>query len=285
MIGFVTNPMALWLGAALCLVLALRARRAGGRKDSSTLGAPGVLAFAGALPLPAGLVRLGQRPGTADLVQGAGLRGIVSVELVERARVGGALVGVAIGAALATIAPVGVLFVPLLAGLGFQLPGRVLAARAARRRARLVRQLPDLLDLLVISVEAGMALDPALSLAAERLPGALSDEVGSTLRELRLGTPRRAAYQGLAERAGSAELKQVVGALLQAEELGAPLSRALAGQAESMRTARRQRARDRAARAAPRIQLVVALLMVPAALFLVMGVLLLELARQVGAVL
>jgi tight adherence protein C len=84
---------------------------------------------------------------------------------------------------------------------------------------------------------------------------------------------------------GSPELQQVVAALLQAEELGAPLSRALAGQAEALRGTRRQHARDRAARAAPRIQLVIALVMVPGALVLVMGVLLTELARQVGAVL
>jgi tight adherence protein C len=129
-----------------------------------------------------------------------------------------------------------------------------------------------------------MALDPALQLAVGRLPGALGDEVRTTLRELALGTPRRAAYRALADRAGAPELVQVVAALLQAEELGAPLSGAFAGQAEAVRAARRQGARDRAARAAPKIQLVVALVMVPAALILVLGVLVIELARSIGGV-
>ncbi|MGD9571765.1 MAG: type II secretion system F family protein, partial [Thermoleophilia bacterium] len=75
-----------------------------------------------------------------------------------------------------------------------------------------------------------------------------------------------------------------VGALLQAEELGAPLSRALEGQAEALRASRRQDARERAARAAPKIQLVVAMVMVPAVLLLVIGVLLMEMARQVSGV-
>ena len=72
--------------------------------------------------------------------------------------------------------------------------------------------------------------------------------------------------------------------LLQAEELGTPLSTALAGQAEALRAARRQRARDSAARAAPRIQLVVALVMVPGAMLLILGVMIIELAGQVGVV-
>jgi tight adherence protein C len=209
----------------------------------------------------------------------------VGLDVVERARVGGATLGLVVGVALAVAAPFAAVLAPLAALAGFLLPGWILGRRAASRRATLVRELPDLLDLLVISVEAGMALDPALDLASARIPGVLSGELRTTLRELRLGTPRRAAYRALADRVGSPELQQVVAALLQAEELGAALSRALAGQAEALRQARRQHARDRAARAAPRIQLVIALVMVPGALVLVMGVLVMELARQVGAVL
>jgi tight adherence protein C len=148
----------------------------------------------------------------------------------------------------------------------------------------MIRELPDLLDLLGICVESGMALDPALRIAAARLPGALAAELRVTLRELALGIPRRDAYEGLAARGGTPELSQVVGALLQAEELGSPLSGALAEQASALRATRRQLARDRAARAGPKIQLVVTLVMVPGALVLVLGVMFMELARQVGAV-
>jgi tight adherence protein C len=163
-------------------------------------------------------------------------------------------------------------------------PGRWIARRARARRAALAREMPDLLDLLGICVEAGMALDPALALAAERLGGVLGAEVATVLRDLSLGAPRRSAYRGLVERTGSPEVARAVGALLQAEELGAPLSRALQGQAEALRVARRQQARESAARAAPKIQLVVAMVMVPAVLLLVLGILVIELSRQVGAV-
>ena len=108
--------------------------------------------------------------------------------------------------------------------------------------------------------------------------------MGELLGELAYGTPRRAAYRGLVARTGSPELAQVVGALLQAEELGAPLASTLGGQAEALRGRRRQLAREGAAKAAPKIQLVVALVMVPAVLILVLGVLVIELTRQVGVV-
>lgn len=129
-----------------------------------------------------------------------------------------------------------------------------------------------------------MALDPALALAADRLGGPLGVEVRATLADQALGTPRRAAYRALAERTGAEDVGRLVASLLQAEELGTPLATALAGQADALRAARRQRARDSAARAAPRIQLVVALVMVPGAMLLILGVMLLELASQVGVV-
>jgi tight adherence protein C len=284
--GLATHPAVLWLAALACFAVAIRARRpAGERSAREGPRAPRALVWPAAVPFPPSLARLGSRPRTEEAVAAAALSGVVSTGLVDRARVGGAILGLAICGALALATPLAALLAPVVALAGFLLPGRILGRRAASRRAALVRELPDLLDLLVISVEAGMALDPALDLASARLPGVLSGEVRTTLRELRLGTPRRAAYRGLADRVGSPELQQVVAALLQAEELGAPLSRALAGQAEALRGTRRQHARDRAARAAPRIQLVIALVMVPGALVLVMGVLLTELARQVGAVL
>lgn len=277
------RPATLWLAAVVCLLVAVRVRRPAVPAAAPRI--PRTLTLPAAVRLPASLTRFGVRPHTADRIAAAGLAGVVSVSLLERARVGAAVLGGVMCGLAAVVTPFAVVLAPAAAVAGFLLPGRILARRAATRRAALVREMPDLLDLLVISVEAGMALDPALDLASSRLPGILSGEVRLTLRELRLGTPRRAAYRALADRVASPELQQVVAALLQAEELGAPLSRALAGQAETLRGARRQQARDRAARAAPRIQLVVAMVMVPGVLVLVMGMLVMELARQVGAVL
>lgn len=277
------GPLALWATAVATLALGLRARRPVRPREAARL--PALLRMAASVPVPAWASRP-RRPGAAaELIRSAGLAEALSPELLAGARAGGAVIGVLAGI-LATVAlgPAGALLVPPLAAGGHLAPLRWLRARAAARRRAIVRELPDLLDLLGICVESGMALDPALRMAAARLPGTLAAELRATLRELALGTPRREAYRGLAARSGAPEVGQVVAALLQAEELGAPLAAALDAQGRSLRAARRQAARDRAAGAAPRIQLVVALIMVPGALLLVLGVMIIQLAEQVGGV-
>ncbi|MDX6646084.1 MAG: tight adherence protein [Miltoncostaeaceae bacterium] len=276
------GPLALLGLAAVCLVVGLRLRGRE-RAAASPSALPTALRLAAAVPSPPVLRRWPARQRTIERLQAAGV-GQAAAPAIERARAGGAQAAGALGIVAAAVAPPAIVLVPALVAGALIAPDRWLAGRARARRRAIVRQLPDLLDLLGICIESGMALDPALQLAVGRLPGALGDEVRATLRELALGTPRRAAYRGLADRAAAPELVQVVAALLQAEELGAPLSGAFAGQAEAVRAARRQGARDRAARAAPKIQLVVALVMVPAALLLVLGVLVIELAHSIGGV-
>jgi len=245
---------------------------------------PAVVVALARLPVPPVLLALAQRPDLSRTLVAAGLPGPAAADALRRARAAGMLMGALGGIALAVFALPFVLLAPVLV-VGLRvLPDRVVATHAARRRLAIIRALPDLLDLMVICVEAGMALDPALRMAAARLGGPLGDEIGSTLDMQALGTPRRDAYRALADRVGSDDVARLVAALMQAEELGTPLAHALAGQAESLRAARRQMARDRAARAAPRIQLVVALVMVPGALLLVLGVMVVELAGQIGAV-
>lgn len=277
----------LLLGAAAlaCVVMGLlRARRAATVAAASTPALPLVVRVLAGIPVPPGARSvLGGTPDAVAVVA-AGLPRDVAIPKLARARAGGALAGLLLGAVAAVVALPLLVLAPLAALGGRAVPDRVVAGLARRRRQRIVWALPDLLDLMVICVEAGMALDPALGLAAQRLGGALGDEVQATLADQALGTPRRAAYQGLAQRTGSEDVGRLVASLLQAEELGTPLATALAGQAEALRASRRQAARDRAARAAPRIQLVVALVMVPGAMLLILGVMIIELASQVGAV-
>lgn len=279
------HPAALWLAAVACMLMALR-----GRRPRRAVGP----AAAHGLPAPMRTcIRLGPpslapvwltRPADAANIATAALDGALPPGHMARARLGSLCMALPIAGAALILGPVGLPIAAAVLGLASAYPGRWLAQRARRRRAALVRELPDLLDLLGICVEAGMALDPALGLSAERLGGTVGDEIGRTLGDLRFGMPRAAAYRSMVERMGAPDLTQAVAALLQADELGAPLSGALAGQAAALRAGRRQAARDRAAKAAPKIQLVVALLMVPAVLILVLGVLVIELSRQVGAV-
>jgi tight adherence protein C len=99
-----------------------------------------------------------------------------------------------------------------------------------------------------------------------------------------LGAVRRDAYRGMADRVGIPQMRGLVGALIQAEELGSPINDALTRQAEILRSGRRQAVRDAAARTAPKVQLVVAMVMVPGALLVVVGVMVLQLVGQLGAV-
>jgi len=140
------------------------------------------------------------------------------------------------------------------------------------------------IDVVVLCADAGLALEPALRHAARRLEGVCAEEVRVMLAQLDLGTPRREAYRALAARTGTTELTGLVSALLQAEELGTPINAALARQAELLRANRRQAIRDRSARAAPKVQMVVAMVMVPASLLLIVGVMVIQLIGQVGGV-
>lgn len=282
------GPSALLVIAAIvALLVGVRATRRSRGARAGVNASPDsarLLMMLSRVPCPRALVRLLGGGDPTKVLAAAGMPVAVWAPVVPRARCGGVLVGAVTGGVLAVFMPPLVVVVPLAAIAGRLTPDRLLARRARERRDAILTGLPDLLDLMVICVGAGMALDPALGISADRLGGILGAEVRTTLGEQSLGTPRRAAYRSLADRTGSPDLGRLVGALLQAEELGTPLSSALAGQAEALRASRRQRARDRAARAAPRIQLVVALVMVPGALILVLGVMLIELASQVGAV-
>lgn len=277
-----STPVLIALAAVVALMMGIVAARAAA--GTGHVGVPAAIRMLARVPSTASLRAVLGGAADGRMVHAAGLTPASVAPLLPRARTGGLVAGVVAGALAGVVAVPMLVLAPLLGVVGRAVPDRLLHAMARRRRRAIVDMLPDLLDLMVICVEAGMALDPALALAADRLGGPLGDEVRATLGDQALGTPRRSAYRALADRTGSDDVARLVAALLQAEELGTPLATALAGQAESLRAARRQAARDRAARAAPRIQLVVALVMVPGALLLILGIMVIELAGQVGAV-
>ncbi len=190
--------------------------------------------------------------------------------------------GGALGLALTWGNPILVLVGPGLALAGLVSPFRLLALQAARRREQVLRELPDLLDLLAICVGSGMALDPALRLAVSRFPGLVSQEFRQLFAEIDLGARRSEAYRDLGRRLGASEARSFATALIQADALGLPLTETLADQAESLRASRERMVRIRAEKAAPRVQLVVALVMVPGAMILILGALVLELIERLS---
>ena len=133
-----------------------------------------------------------------------------------------------------------------LAVLGFFLPNIVLYQTAYNRSEQILRELPDALDLLVISVEAGLGFDAALSQVARNTTGPLADEFFRVLQEMQLGTSRSDAMRALGERTDVSELKGFVSSMVQADAFGIPVANVLRVQAREMRIRRSQRAEEAA---------------------------------------
>ncbi|MFQ5967461.1 MAG: type II secretion system F family protein [Acidimicrobiia bacterium] len=140
----------------------------------------------------------------------------------------------------------GVLFFGLTVALGFFGPDVVLNRRIDQRREAMRRQLPDILDLLVISVEAGLGFDAALARVVGTVPGPLSEEFFRMLQETRVGISRREAMRHLMDRTDLDELRSFLLAMMQAEAFGVAIARVLRVQADEMRVKRRQRAQEKA---------------------------------------
>ena len=146
-----------------------------------------------------------------------------------------------------------------------------LSGVARARQARIQRDLPDFLDILAVTVSAGVAFRSALERVAEALQGPLGEEIMTALRQMELGMSRRNALEGIKDRNSSESLNQFITALLQAEELGVPLADALGNLAEDMRRSFYQAARRRAAKASPRVSLIVSTVIVPGAIILIVA--------------
>jgi tight adherence protein C len=217
------------------------------------------------------------RPGAAapqDLesrIAAAGRPGGLGAREVMAAKLAGAVAAGLCGAVLSAAAPgrLGVALVVAAPVAGFMAPDLQLARLAAARARRARRELPGLLDLLRVQVEAGASLPAALRDVGERTGGPLGLEWRAAGREVALGVPLARALDGMETRLPLPEVRALVAAVDRARRHGAPLAETLAAQARDARLALGSRVREEAARAGPKIQLVVALLLVPSVLLLV----------------
>ncbi|REE96817.1 type II secretion system F family protein [Thermomonospora umbrina] len=155
--------------------------------------------------------------------------------------------------------------------IGFFLPDVLLYNAALRRRDAIVRELPDVLDLLCVSVESGLGFDAALHRVAHSTGGPLAGELVRALQEVQIGKSREEALSALAARVAVEDLHAFVAALVQAAELGVPIGNVLREQAREMRVRRRQRAEEAAQKVAVKITFPVALCILPALFIVVLG--------------
>ncbi len=142
------------------------------------------------------------------------------------------------------------------------LPLSRLATQQRKRRTSIDDDLPDFLDVLAVTVGAGIGFRAALERVAARFSGPLHEELLFTLHQLDVGVPRRQAFANLRDRCDSEPMASFVSAFVQAEELGAPLSETLNGIARDSRRDAAQRGRQKAARTVPRVTLLVSTMMV-----------------------
>ena len=124
-----------------------------------------------------------------------------------------------------------------------------LGGRVKKRQKAILLQIPDALDLLTISVRAGLGFDGALGKVVEKLKGPLTEEFRRALAEIRVGKPRRDALRDIVPRTEVPALTNFIGAIIQAEQLGVSISKVLQVQSEQLRIERRQRAEEMAAKA------------------------------------
>jgi tight adherence protein C len=132
---------------------------------------------------------------------------------------------------------------------GYTAPEFWLGRKIGARQRAILRMIPDTLDLLTISVRAGLGFDAALAKVVEKLKGPLSEEFRRALAELRVGKSRREALRDIVARTEVPPLTNFVGAIIQAEQLGVSISKVLQVQSEQLRIERRQRAEEMAAKA------------------------------------
>ena len=281
-------PLLFGLLTVLCLVLGLAAipmlrdagpvERLGGRvggmrehTERTSVTAKLVEAMAARLgPSLAPSLRSGRREALERKLDYAGRPAGMTVQrFIGRKAALTLLLGLGLGGVLLLIGAPPII-IPMLAVAGWFGPNVYLSRAGRLRQEAIERTLPDFLDILAVSVRAGLGYRYALRRVSESLGGPVGEEMLTVLRQIDLGKDRRDAFLALRERNESDSLKSFVAAQVQAEELGVPLSEALNDIAIDMRRMANQQARRRAQRASPRVSLLVTTLIVPGSMILIL---------------
>jgi len=171
-----------------------------------------------------------------------------------------------------------------LAGLfgGYLIADLFLRSSINNRQQSIEKALPDVLDLLTISIEAGLGFDAAMQRVVQKSSGPISEEFGFTLQEMRMGKTRKDALRDMSRRTGVADLKKFIDAIVQADQLGVSLGNVLRHQSEQMRVIRRQRIEEKAAKAPVKMLIPLVLFIFPTIFIVVLAPAILQIMETLG---
>jgi tight adherence protein C len=203
----------------------------------------------------------------------AGWYGVTPLAMTMRG-IGALGIGVVAGLSMLLVfrsSTFGIVIGVFTALVGWRIPSIMLARAVKARKEEIQRELPDFLDLLATTVQAGLALNAALVQAVDAVHGALKEELTSMLAEIRLGRPRADAFNSLAERVNEDSTSTMVTAIVQAERLGANLSEVLQELAKEVRDRRWMHAEERAAQLPIKMIIPMALFMIPSLYLMIFG--------------
>lgn len=175
------------------------------------------------------------------------------------------------------------LFVMLLLVFGFLLPDFFLRQKVRQRQEAVRDALPDVLDLLTVSIEAGLGFDGAVLKVVEKMKGVLPAEFRQMLQEVKVGKPRRDALRDMALRLDVEELSSFIGAILMAEQMGVQLANVMRLQAQEIRLKRRQRADEQAMKAPVKMLIPLVFFIFPATFIVLLGPAILNMTRAFRA--
>jgi tight adherence protein C len=183
----------------------------------------------------------------------------------------GLVCGMAIGSVLPLPGSVKLAAIVLFAFMGYTIPSAAVSAKASKRQKEIRKNLSDTMDLLTISVEAGLGFDAALAQVVRNVEGPLSQEIARTLQEMQIGVPRMEALRNLSDRTDVEELDGFVLSMIQADKYGVGVANVLRGQSKELRQKRRQRAEETAQKVPLKLLFPTIFMVLPALFIVILG--------------
>lgn len=194
---------------------------------------------------------------------------VISLKIIGA--IGGLILGLFVGLLLSWGGILLILVVAFFAVLGYLVPGAYIGGKARNRQKQIQRTLPDVMDLLTISVEAGLGFDAALAQVVRNVPGPLAEEIGRLLQEMQIGVSRADAFRHLSERTDVDDLHAFVLSMIQADLFGVSIANVLRAQSHEQRQKRRQRAEEIAMKIPVKIIFPVIFCILPSLFVVILG--------------